>query len=431
LVLPGRVLKDRFVMNLKDALEARASVWDKMKALRDVPVSAGRSTLTPSEAAEFRSLEADLERFTGEIEKIQSSDAFARTLTPNFDGEGVDDSRACRPLGEQRMADWAQQRGLVREEERSLDFGRYIRGVSSGDWKGADPERRAMAEGTMATGGFMVPTLLSTQIIDLARNKAQVLRAGASVFPMENSQVNVARWSVDPVPAWHGENTLITNTDAAVQQVILRAQSLAVLTTVSRELVEDTDEATGASVTDALKAAFASQMALSLDTAALYGTGAPPMPLGIKNTAGVTVVPMATNGAAPTNYDWLINAVGTLRGFNEEPNAVIYSPRTEQELATLKDTQGRYLDPPVALATIPTYTTNQIGNAFTVGTGTTTSDAFIGDWSQLYVGMRTEFQIQVLAERYVEFGQIGFLGWLRADIAVARPKAFVVETGLL
>lgn len=140
---------------------------------------------------------------------------------------------------------------------------------------------------------------------------------------------------------------------------------------------------------------------------------------------------MGTNGLAPSNFDWLVNAVGTLRTNNEEPTGVIYSPRTEQELNTLKDTQGRYLSPPPALENLPRYATNQVPNNLTVGTGTTTSDAFVADWTKLYVGVRTEFQIQVLNERYADTGQIGFLGWWRGDIIPARPKAFFVETGIL
>lgn len=65
-----------------------------------------------------------------------------------------------------------------------------------------------------------------------------------------------------------------------------------------------------------------------------------------------------------------------------------------------------------------------------MGTSTDTSDVFVADWSQLLVGIRTELQISVLAERYADYGSIGFVAWMRSDIAVARPKAFDVTTGV-
>jgi HK97 family phage major capsid protein len=79
---------------------------------------------------------------------------------------------------------------------------------------------------------------------------------------------------------------------------------------------------------------------------------------------------------------------------------------------------------------VSAYQTNQVGNAFTVGTSPDTSDAFVGDWSQLYMGVRTQLQIQVLTERYADYGQIGFLAWWRGDVQVARPAAFDITTGV-
>ncbi len=56
---------------------------------------------------------------------------------------------------------------------------------------------------------------------------------------------------------------------------------------------------------------------------------------------------------------------------------------------------------------------------------------FVGDWSQLLVGIRTSLQINVLHERYADTGQVGFLAWFRGDVAVGRAAAFDVTTGIL
>jgi hypothetical protein len=48
----------------------------------------------------------------------------------------------------------------------------------------------------------------------------------------------------------------------------------------------------------------------------------------------------------------------------------------------------------------------------------------------LYLGVATQLQIQVLTERYADYGRVGFLVWWRGDVQVARPAAFDVTTGV-
>jgi HK97 family phage major capsid protein len=305
---------------------------------------------------------------------------------------------------------------LVTDQDESISLRKLLKGAVTGEWRGADVERRALAEGTLSTGGYMLPSLVSSRILDLARNKARVLQAGASIIPMSERTLLVPKWATDQTAAWHTENAAITPSDPSLGSVTLTAHTLASIVVVSRELIEDT----GVNFDDQLQLAFAQRFGLVLDLAALYGSGSDPEPRGVKNTAAVVKTPMATNGAAPPNYDFVVDAVGRLADGNEEANAIIYSPRTARELAKLKDTTNQPMEAPEYVGALPRYETNQIGNAFTVGSGTTTSDMFVADWSQLLVGIRTSLQIQVLDQRYSDFGQIGFLAWFRGDVAVGR-----------
>jgi len=125
--------------------------------------------------------------------------------------------------------------GLVRDGEEQLSLGRYLRGVVVGDWRGADPERRAMSEGVLASGGYLVPTILSAEIIDRARNQTRVLQAGARLIPMPNRTLDVAKWVTDPTPAWHSENAAITPSDGTIGKVTLTAQALAGLKPAFRQ----------------------------------------------------------------------------------------------------------------------------------------------------------------------------------------------------
>jgi HK97 family phage major capsid protein len=64
-------------------------------------------------------------------------------------------------------------------------------------------------------------------------------------------------------------------------------------------------------------------------------------------------------------------------------------------------------------------------------TSTDTSYVFTADWSQLLVGIRTDFTLRFLGERYLADNlQYAFLAYLRADVQLAQPTAFVVDTGV-
>ncbi len=285
--------------------------------------------------------------------------------------------------------------------------------------------KNAMSGGVATAGGFALPTILTADLVDLARNTSRVLEAGARIVPMANRTVDVPKWDGDPLPQWRAEGAAIAEDDGLMGKLTLSAHTLAVAVRVSRELIEDT------SLDEDLKAAFAAAFALKLDWAALYGTGLADVPLGVKSTPGVTVTPVAVNGAVPS-WDNLIDSVGRLRDSNENPNAQILSDRTARTLGKVKDTNAAYLAPPAYLDGVSRLSTNQVPNNLTEGTAAgVTSDLFTADWGQLYVGVRTQLQITLLSERYmVDAGQYGFVAWWRGDVQVARPKAFDVLTGI-
>jgi HK97 family phage major capsid protein len=76
-------------------------------------------------------------------------------------------------------------------------------------------------------------------------------------------------------------------------------------------------------------------------------------------------------------------------------------------------------------------TTKSVPINLTVGASTDTSLVFTADWSQLMVGIRTDFNLRFLGERYLADSlTYAFLAYLRADIQLTQPTAFVVDTGV-
>jgi HK97 family phage major capsid protein len=63
--------------------------------------------------------------------------------------------------------------------------------------------------------------------------------------------------------------------------------------------------------------------------------------------------------------------------------------------------------------------------------GSVCNRLFVGDFSQLMVAFRSELRVEILKERYAEYLQYGFLGYLRADINVTHPEGFAMVIGIL
>ena len=425
-------------VTLRKLLEERADVWSRFS---DIGKAAESRSLTPAERDEFNRLEPRLQVLALEIEDekrrmAEGEDAAAgsaaigpagygrSTFDTDRDGRAV----AGRPLTRsQSMESYVRARSLPTDAETRapLDFDLYVRGLLTGEWDGAENERRAMSEGTTTAGGYLVPTLLSAQIIDLARAQSVVMQAGAQVVPMESQKVVVPKWTGDPTAAWRTEASTITPSDGTLGKVDLTAQSLASLVVASRELLEDAPQ-----VQSRLALAFAKAFALKVDLAALIGSGTAPEPRGIKSTSGITTTSLGVNGATPT-WDNLIDGIGVLDDLNEDPNAAIWAPRVGRSLAKAKEaTTNAYLKPPAFVTDrLTTFASTQLPTNLTQGTSTDCADIIIGDFAQLFVGIRTQLMIMPLTERYADSASIGFLAWWRGDVAVARPGAFNVLTG--
>jgi HK97 family phage major capsid protein len=434
--------------------ELQASRHDAFLAAEKVVGDAKRSgvDLAGSQLTEYnRQLQTvkDLDARIAECQK-NSGDPQARNPGSMYGREvitesGWTDPRTGQPVAvlkpEQRMADLA---GSAAYDAEPLSLGKYVRGLATGRWDGAEREMRAMTEGSLGGGGYLVPSPLSSQIIDRVRNAAVTVRAGARTIPMDSSTLSIARVAAsngDPTAAWHAENAAITASDMAFEQVKFTAQTLASIVSMSVELFED---ATGLDVLVA--DTLGKVLGLELDRACLRGSGTQPEPKGIRNQSGVTVdsTTFTTNGsvigaAAPTGavaWDWVSKQVSALWGANENPNAVIYSARTAGELDLLRASTGAVLPPPGSVANLQRLFTNSVPNTLTQGTSNDCSEAYVGDFSQSLIGLRREVVLEVSRTANVGatsmFSTMGIAlrAYLRADFQLARPAAFRVVTGI-
>jgi HK97 family phage major capsid protein len=405
---------------LLEKLNSKGQLWQSMEDIVDRAGREGRRDLTAAEVASYDAADAEFHAVAAEVERLEVIEAQARRdEIARGDGPvGASDGPLLAP--EQRMAGHPAAAG----EHTGLQLGKLVRGLFSGEWREADRERRAMSEGILADGGHLVPSPLAAQILDLARSRARVFEAGARTVPMTSSTLKVPRQASDPTPVWMAENATQPEAAMTFDAVTLTARTLRCLVRASIELLEDTADMEGV-----IRTAFANAFALELDRVALRGSGTNPEPRGVRNTSGVTITAFGgANGAAATNHDLLVDAAQTVAASNFEPTAGIASPRFATSLAKLKDSTGQPLRAPDGLPRI--LASNQVPTNLTTGTSTDTSEVYIGDWTQLWVGLRTTFTLLPLRERYIDSAQFGFFAFLRADVAVVRPQAFNVLTGV-
>jgi HK97 family phage major capsid protein len=413
---------------LKRLWEQRSKVVANLQG--QLFVTANRAP-TAEERATDEKWEKELTEIDGKIKKglddmereQRSSDAFERYAKLTGGGS----AKTATPdilLPKDSLADWAKRKGLS-EGYEGRSFDSYIRNLIHGAPIDPQLEQRALSEGTLTAGGHMVPTPIAAQVIDLARNKMRVIQAGAVTVPMESATLKIPRLTTEGSPAWHAENAAITDVDLVFDTVTFTSRTLTRLVKISIELVDDAPAQTEGVIANS----FAEQVAVELDRVALRGSGTAPEPRGVLNQSGITVTTHGANGALLTNYDFWLDAVGAVRNSNFEPNAHIQAPRSSTSLSKLKETSTlAYMAPPANM--LPMLTTKQLPVNLTVGTSTDCSEVYTAEWANLLIGMRTDFRLLPLRERFIDNGQYGFLAWLRADVQLAQPAAFVVDTGI-
>lgn len=327
----------------------------------------------------------------------------------------------------------ARYRGQDEEFLRMQDtasFGRIIRGMVTGDWGDAAPELRIMAQaGLGGAGWWTVPEYASARLIDLARNQAVCMRAGALTIPMEGPEVTITKIASDPVAYWRPENKPINESAMTFEPLKLKAVVLGILCRVSMEQMMDSPN-----FGNVVESAIAAALALEMDRAMLLGTGSGE-PRGLVNTKGVQELDLGVNGAALANYDPFSLAAEFVMNANGTPNAVVYSPRTWGALDRLKEGgTNAPLKPPASYENLQKFATNQIPNNLTHGTANNASLAVVGDFTKLGLASLTGVMLAASGEAGADtFAKMQVLirGFLRADVAVLRPNHFTKITGII
>src|SRR5262245_48718545 len=257
--------------------------------------------------------------------------------------------------------------------------------------------------------------------IDRLRNALVMVQAGVRTVPLTSVVTKVARLATDPTAAWRAENAAVAESDPVFEAVTFTPRSLDVFFKTSRELVEDSINAA-----EILEATLVRSFAVEVDRVCLAGTGTPPQPRGLRNTTNVNEVSQGTNGAALASYDPILDLLAKLWAANvTDVNVAIMAPRTAATIAKFKEaTTNAPLARPAVLADWKFLMSSNVSITETQGGASTASSLYLGDWSQMMLGFRTQMQVEIARELFRGNYQYGYFGHLRFDVQVTHPESF-------
>lgn len=417
-------------------------------------------------------LEATLQQIAEDLKSLRGRTQRGEDVSAEVDrlAGRVLDPGGSRYVGEHASREAVDHVASGNAIEQGKPFGKgIVRGKAFGGRQGSiesfgDPRRgrqmqdgmfaKALAEATQASGGYLVPIEVASDVAMAIRANAVVRNMGCTVVPVRK-ELDLPAISVGATANYTAENAAISTsqqTFAIVAQLLPKA--LAALVPVSNRLLRDAQ--TNPPLEQLLLRDIAEVIRLREDLAFLQGTGTGE-PLGLKNVAGVTAMSLGTGNGATPSFDDLKNVVASQRANNAGFAAPgwIFSSRTLSTIERLKDGQGRYLGEQQSLlsfdvtgktGTLLGYkfaVENQIPSNLTVGTSNDASYIiFSGDWQEAYIGENEQLTLDSSGEAsYTPDGgttwvgafqnqQTVFRATLWHDFALRRPGFFTVLSGV-
>ena len=301
--------------------------------------------------------------------------------------------------------------------------------------------QRAGLDSTTTNKGAELKFTAPGSFIDMLRNKALLLKMGATFLPGLTSNVAFPRQTGAGSAAWlasENPGSDAADSNLTLDQVTLSPKTLVTSSSYSRQLLIQSSFP----IEQKVRADIAAVIALAVDLAGIQGTGLTGQPKGILNTSGIGSVAMGTNGAALTNVTPLVDLESKIFTANADADDMGYLTTPGQRGAMKKTlafaTAGAsaiWTDNGGGMGLVNGYkaaATNQMPSTLTKGTASGICHAAIfGVWSELLIGEWGALEILVDPYRLKKQGMIEITGIYMADIQVRHAASFAAIADLL
>ena len=300
-------------------------------------------------------------------------------------------------------------------------------------WRLSDDDQQRVLGTTQPSGGAtVVGQQIMPDMIDLLRDRALVLVAGAKLYPGLQGVVYFNKKTGAPSVTWMEENPTADapQSEPSYGYVSLAPKTLIGQVQIPRQLLV----MSSIDVEADIRSDLATGHGLALDLGALHGKGTDKQPVGVYGAADVQSHGV---GGVPDLTD-----ITTMPALVADKNADLGAlswMTTPLMAGVLKRTplvagypvflwSGTYREG--ELGGYPARTTNQISK--TLGAGSNEHGMVFGNWNDLLVGMwGNDLEIVVDVVTKAARGQILITSYSMADTAVRRGESFVKGTGAL
>lgn len=420
--------------SLEDIEKRLKSIEDREKEISKI-LSSGDKT-------------ADLESINKELDSLDQESRQLQVLKTKATIEGINNgtisTRSIATFGEGGSPIWTGETNGMKDPIKSLDngskiltrsqklsdvyrntenlsLGKYLRGAITGNWSNATKEQNEFRSLSTATASVLIPEVLSSQVIDTARNQSILFQSGVPMVAMESNNMTISRVKTDPVFGFKAEGLETTEKTMEFEPVTLKAKTVYGLVSVTMEALQSS-----ANLEEIVRNTMAESIARTIDKACLFGSTADE-PKGILTYSDINVQAETT---ALSNYSPFIKAVGAIRRANGDPTAWALNADTDEQLNLLADNTGNPLVIPSVVEKLNRMVSNQLPN--NEGVGTNESTSIIYDPNALLIGMQSPIMVEVSREAGDAFhkGLVYLRVYAMLDIAVLRPKHITKITGL-
>jgi len=268
---------------------------------------------------------------------------------------------------------------------------------------------------TAAAGGNLVATdLLAGSFIELLRNRIAVVGAGATLMQDLNGNLAIPKQTGGATAYWVAESGAPTESQASVGQVPLSPKTVGAFTDISRRLLLQSSLDVEALVRRDLAAA----LALAIDLASLYGTGASNQPTGLTGITGLNVVDFAT--ANQPTFAEIVQMESEIASDNADTGSMnyLFNSTMRGYLKTApkfgSGTEATIWEPGNTVNGYGTRVTNQVA----------AGDAWFGVWANLLIGMWGGLDLMAEGITQATSGTVRVVALQDVDVACRHAQSF-------
>lgn len=285
------------------------------------------------------------------------------------------------------------------EEQPNVTVGHLIRAYATG--KGTEEEKRMLSANGAST---IIPSKVSSHLIDLARSKSFLMK-NCTIVDMQNHQkITIPTVTKDPSVSFKQQGQAITPSDATFDQIELDAKYLYGLVEIPLEIIQ-----TGMGVEEKINQLLATTIVSEIEKAALKGA--------VDGFSGIYNKDILKKDI-PLTYEGITSGITDIATNNGVTKNIAMNPTSYYGLQTIVTGDGQYRVPPTFYNSLKEDITTSMEQ----------DKIFIGDFSQIYIGLLKDITIDMSLDYGFGKGTLAIRIMWYGDVEVAQPKHLCLMT---